>query len=202
MARREIGEIEGLVLREPQRFADERGFFSETYSREALRAAGFDRPFVQDNHSLSRQAGTLRGLHYQVPPAAQDKLVRVVRGALLDIAVDLRDGSPTRGDHAAIVLSAENWLQLLVPAGFAHGFLTLEPDTEVLYKVSAPYSREHDRAILWSDPDLGIEWGIAPDRVILSDKDRAAPRLRDIPAPFPREAAGEAPRETPGEAWP
>jgi dTDP-4-dehydrorhamnose 3,5-epimerase len=184
MALRDIEEIEGLVLVEPKRIEDARGFFSETYNREALRALGFDRPFVQDNHSLSRQAGTLRGLHFQAPPAAQDKLVRVVRGAILDVAVDLREGSPTFRDHAAIALSAANWRQLLVPAGFAHGFLTLEPDTEVLYKVSAPYAREHDRALLWSDPAFGIDWGIDPGSLVLSDKDRAAPTLAEAGTPF------------------
>lgn len=184
MALREIAEIEGLLLVEPRRIEDARGFFSETYNVAALRARGFDRPFVQDNHSLSRQTGTLRGLHFQAPPAAQDKLVRVVRGAILDVAIDLRAGSPTFRDHAKVELSAANWRQLLVPVGFAHGFLTLEPDTEVIYKVSAPYSPEDDRAILWSDPEFGIDWGAGAGEVTLSGRDSRAPAFREVGTPF------------------
>jgi dTDP-4-dehydrorhamnose 3,5-epimerase len=185
MARREPPDIPGLLVVEPKRFGDHRGFFSETYSRARLAEAGFDRAFVQDNHSLSATPGTLRGLHFQTPPAAQDKLVRVVRGAVLDVAVDLRRGSPTYGDHAAVELSAANWRQLLVPVGFAHGFLTLEPDTEVVYKVTEYYSAANDAGLLWSDPDIGIDWsGAPPGGPVLSDKDRAAPGLAGFETPF------------------
>ena len=184
MALRSIQEIEGLVLIEPKRFGDHRGFFSETYNAARLAEKGFSKAFVQDNHSLSAEPGTVRGLHFQSPPSAQDKLVRVVRGAILDIAVDLRRGSPTFGDHVAVELSAANWLQLLVPAGFAHGFVTRAPDTEVLYKVTAYYAPDHDHGILWSDPTLGIDWGLNPAAAHLSDKDRAQPRLADIESPF------------------
>jgi dTDP-4-dehydrorhamnose 3,5-epimerase len=182
MARRDLTEIAGLRLVEPKKFGDHRGFFSETYSRARMADLGFAGEFVQDNHALSGAAGTLRGLHFQSPPFAQDKLVRVVRGAVLDVAVDLRRGSPTFGEHAAVELSVENWRQLLVPAGFAHGYLTLQPMTEVIYKVTAPYAPEHDHGILWSDPELGIDWGTADP--VLSDKDRALPRLAGIASPF------------------
>ena len=169
---------------EPKRFGDHRGFFSEVYSKPALAEAGIDLDFVQDNHSLSGQRGTVRGLHFQQPPFAQDKLIRVVRGRVLDVAVDLRKGSPTYGQHVAVELSAENWKQLLVPVGFAHGFATLESDTEVLYKVTARYAPETDAGIFWSDPDLGIRWGIDPDEALLSEKDRKLPRLADLESPF------------------
>lgn len=182
MARREPRDIAGLILVEPKKFGDHRGFFSETYNRARLAAAGFDAEFIQDNHALSGEAGTLRGVHFQSPPFAQDKLVRVVRGRILDVAVDIRKGSPTFGDHAAVELSAENWRQLLVPAGFGHGYLTLEPGTEVIYKVTAPYAPDNDHGFLWSDPALGIDWGIAAP--ILSDKDRALPVLAAIDSPF------------------
>jgi dTDP-4-dehydrorhamnose 3,5-epimerase len=184
MALRNLSEIEGLLLVEPKKFGDHRGFFSETYHRQRLAEAGFDAEFVQDNHSLSGERGTVRGLHFQSPPFAQDKLVRVVRGAILDVAVDIRAGSPTFGDHAAVELSAANWRQFLVPAGFAHGFVTLEPDTEVVYKVTAYYAPAHDHGILWSDPDLGIAWGIDAGAAQLSDKDRTQPRLAGIASPF------------------
>ena len=174
--------IPELRLIVPDRFADERGFFSETYSRRDLAEGGIEDEFVQDNHSLSAPVGTVRGLHYQLPPFAQAKLVRVTRGAVLDVAVDLRQGSPTFGRHVAATLSAANWNQLFVPAGFAHGFCTLEPDTELVYKVTAHYSREHDRGIRWDDPDLAIDWPVEPAAVVLSDKDRALPRLAEIAA--------------------
>ena len=164
----------------PDRFLDERGFFSETYSRRALAEAGIADEFVQDNHSLSVPAGTLRGLHYQLPPFAQAKLVRVTRGAVLDVAVDLRRGSPTFGRHVAAMLSASAWNQLFVPVGFAHGFCTLEPDTEIVYKVTAPYSREHDRGVRWDDPELAIDWPVGPEAVVLSEKDRALPLLAEV----------------------
>lgn len=184
MALRDLCEIAGLRLVEPKKFGDHRGFFSETYNRRRLAEAGFAAEFVQDNHSFSGAEGVVRGLHFQSPPFAQGKLVRVIRGAILDVAVDIRRGSPTFGDHAAVELSAVNWRQLLVPAGFAHGFVTLEPDTEVLYKVTAYYAPEHDHGILWSDPALGISWPVSPEAAVVSDKDRLQPRLADIASPF------------------
>ncbi len=177
--------IPDVLLLEPRRFGDARGFFSEVWSRQAFAAVGIDADFVQDNHSLSRDAGVVRGLHFQRPPMAQGKLVRVVRGAILDVAVDLRHGSPTHGRHVSAVLSAANGLQMWVPRGFAHGFCTLSPETEVIYKVDAPYDRASDAGISWDDPALGIEWPVAADAAILSDKDREAPRLADIHPPFP-----------------
>jgi dTDP-4-dehydrorhamnose 3,5-epimerase len=176
--------IPDVLLIEPRRFGDERGFFSEVYSRRALAERGLDVEFVQDNHSLSRPVGTVRGLHFQVAPSAQGKLVRVVRGAVLDVAVDIRAGSPSYGRHVSTVLSAGNWRQLWVPRGFAHGFCTLEPDTEVIYKVDAYYDREADRGILWNDPALGIGWPVAAEAAVLSEKDRAAPRLAELPPQF------------------
>ena len=184
MALRDPGEIAGLLLVEPKKFGDHRGFFSETYNRARLAEAGFEADFVQDNHSLSVAPGVVRGLHFQSPPHAQDKLVRVVRGAILDVAVDIRAGSPSFGDHVAVELSAANWRQLLVPAGFAHGFVTLEPDTEVIYKVTAYYAPAHDHGILWCDPALGIAWPVTPEAAVVSDKDRVQPRLADIASPF------------------
>lgn len=168
----------------PSRIEDERGFFSEVWSDQAFTAAGIDLHFVQDNHSHSRQAGVLRGLHFQSPPFAQDKLVRVSRGAVFDVAVDIRTGSATYGQWVAARISASQWNQLLVPKGFAHGFLALEPDTEVQYKVTAPYSREHDLAIRFDDPAIGVEWPMDGKALILSDKDRQAPLLADIDTGF------------------
>lgn len=173
--------IPDVKLITPRIFRDERGFFSETFSARDLAAAGIAASFVQDNHSLSRAKGVVRGLHFQIAPRAQGKLVRVTRGAVLDVAVDIRSGSPTYGRHVATVLSAENWRQLWLPCGFAHGFCTLEPDTEVQYKVTEYYAPECDRGILWNDPALGINWPIAVDSAILSDKDRKHPRLADLP---------------------
>jgi dTDP-4-dehydrorhamnose 3,5-epimerase len=169
-----------VLLIQPERFGDSRGFFSETYSRRTLAEAGITDEFVQDNHSLSAGAGTVRGLHYQLPPFAQAKLVRVTRGSILDVAVDLRQGSPTFGHHVTQPLSADAWNQLFVPVGFAHGFCTLEPDTEVVYKVTAYYSRAHDRGIRWNDPGLDIDWPVDPAKALLSDKDRAHPCLTEI----------------------
>lgn len=163
----------------PKQFRDHRGFFSEVYSRKALRDAGIDADFLQDNHSLSVEKGVLRGLHYQLPPVAQDKLIRVVRGSIVDVAVDIRRNSPTFGKHVAAVVSADNWRQVYIPAGFAHGFVTLEPNTEVLYKVTAPYSPGHERGIRWNDPALGIDWGIPDSEAILSDRDRRHPPLAE-----------------------
>ena len=177
-------EIADCLLVTPDRFGDNRGFFSETYNKAALKDAGLDIEFVQDNQSLSRPKSTVRGLHFQVPPFAQAKLVRVTRGAVLDVAVDIRKGSPTYGNHIAVELSAEAWNQLYIPVGFAHGFCTLEPDTELLYKVSAPYSRDDDRGIAWNDPDLGIEWPVGEDDAVLSEKDAVQPAFADLPAYF------------------
>ena len=163
----------------PKKHGDHRGFFSEVYSTKLLKDAGITMPFVQDNHSLSVEKGVLRGLHYQVGPMAQDKLIRVVRGAILDVAVDVRRGSPTFGRHVTALVSAENWRQIFVPVGFAHGFVTLEPNTEVLYKVSAFYSPQHERGVRWNDPALGIDWGIGEAEAVLSTRDTQHPLLRD-----------------------
>jgi len=168
----------------PDRFGDERGFFSETYNKSEMEKIGVDLEFVQDNHSLSAEVGTLRGLHFQTPPFAQAKLVRVIRGAILDVAVDIRVGSPTFGKHVKLILSAKAGNQILVHAGFAHGFCTLEPDTEVVYKVNAPYSKEHDKGILWSDPALGIEWPQLNCDFTISEKDKCLPRLAELPDCF------------------
>ncbi|MBV8662768.1 MAG: dTDP-4-dehydrorhamnose 3,5-epimerase, partial [Hyphomicrobiales bacterium] len=159
-----------------KKFGDHRGFFSETYNRRAWAEAGIDLEFVQDNHSRSAEVGTIRGLHFQSAPFAQDKLVRVTRGRILDVAVDLRRSSPTFGQHVAVELSQENWRQLLVPIGFAHAFCTLEPDTEVLYKVTNYYSPAHGHGLAFDDPALGIAWPVEAERAILSDKDRRHPR--------------------------
>src|SRR4051812_6133352 len=174
-------EIPAVKVLCPKRHGDHRGFFSEVFNqklfREQLGAAECE--FVQDNHSMSAQKGVLRGLHYQINPAAQCKLVRVVRGAILDVAVDIRRGSPTFGRHVSALLSAENWRQIFVPVGFAHGFVTLEPNTEVIYKVSNYYSPGHERGIRWNDPKLGIDWGITDDVAVLSARDREHPMLAD-----------------------
>lgn len=171
-----------------QRFGDARGWFSETYRADRLVEGGIGAAFVQDNQSFSAPAGTVRGLHFQLAPAAQAKLVRVLAGAILDVAVDLRRASPSFGRHVALRLDAAGGEQLFVPAGFAHGFCTLEPDTMVAYKVDAYYSPEHDRALLWSDPALAIPWPVTPETAILSAKDARAPTLAallaGLPAPF------------------
>ncbi|WP_210528797.1 dTDP-4-dehydrorhamnose 3,5-epimerase [Rubellimicrobium arenae] len=176
--------LPGVKVLTPRRFEDARGWFSETWNRETLRGRGIDLDFVQDNHSLSRPAGTVRGLHFQRPPRAQDKLVRVVAGAILDVAVDARKGSPTYGRWVAEELSAENGRQLLVPIGFLHGFVTLRPDTQVVYKCSDVYAPDCDGAIAWDDPTLAIDWSIDPATAVLSDKDRVAPRFADWDSPF------------------
>jgi dTDP-4-dehydrorhamnose 3,5-epimerase len=176
--------IPDVKILEPERFDDERGFLSETYNRRALAERGIELDFVQDNHSMSRWKGTIRGLHYQSPPFAQDKLVRVIRGSILDVAVDLRRGSPTYGKHVAAVISAIAWNQILIPVGFAHGFCTLETDTEIIYKVTNYYSSEHDRGVLWEDLDLGIEWPVSKLTPVVSPKDRSLPRLCEIVSPF------------------
>jgi dTDP-4-dehydrorhamnose 3,5-epimerase len=172
-------DLKGVWTIRPPRFEDDRGFFSETWNEDAWRDAGLDLRFVQDNHSYSRERGVLRGLHFQLPPFAQDKLVRVTRGSVFDVAVDIRSGSSTFGRWVGLVLSAEEWNQLLVPKGFAHGFVTLVPETEVLYKTTAPYSAAHDRAIRFDDPAIGIDWPLENLTPILSEKDARAPLLRD-----------------------
>lgn len=177
----EIAEVKLLASRIHR---DHRGFFSETYNKAELAKAGVNLDFVQDNQSLSVERGVVRGLHFQVPPFAQDKLVRVVRGAIYDVAVDIRKGSATYGRHVARIISAEDWNQFLVPIGFAHGFCTLEPNTEVIYKVTNYYSPEHDRGLLWNDPDLGIAWPVAENEAVLSDKDRKQPRFLELPDYF------------------
>lgn len=177
-------DLAGVKIIIPRKHGDHRGFFSETYSRRNFEQAGIPLQFVQDNHSRSTETGTIRGLHFQSPPFAQHKLVRVTRGAILDVAVDLRASSPTFGRHVAVELSAENWRQLLVPIGFAHGFCTLERDTEVLYKVTDTYSAEHDLGLAWDDPALGVSWPVEPAKAVLSARDRGHPLLKDLPAIF------------------
>jgi dTDP-4-dehydrorhamnose 3,5-epimerase len=172
--------IEAVKIITPRRFGDARGWFSEVYSKKLFDEVGIGLDFVQDNHSSSRTKGTLRGLHFQTPPFAQDKLVRVTQGRILDVAVDLRRSSPTFGQHVAVELSQENGRQLLVPVGFAHGFCTLEDDTEVLYKVTNYYAPAHDFGLAWDDPELGIAWPVSAGGAILSDKDLTHPRLADL----------------------
>ncbi|WP_417822654.1 dTDP-4-dehydrorhamnose 3,5-epimerase [Thalassospira lucentensis] len=172
-------EIPDVKLLYPKKFGDERGFFSETYNQAIFSEAGIDQLFVQDNHSLSRAVGVLRGLHYQCPPYAQDKLVRVVRGRILDVAVDIRKSSPTFGKWVSAEISADEWNQIFVPKGFAHGFVTIEPDTEVHYKVSASYAPETEKSIMWNDPDLAIKWPINKTAVTLSQKDLQATSFKD-----------------------
>ena len=183
--------LDGLVIVRPKRFGDERGYFSETWSRRAFEAEGLSFDWVQDNHSLSRAPGVLRGLHYQAPPMAQAKLVRCTAGRIWDVGVDIRPGSATYGKWFGLELSAENGAQLLVPAGFLHGFLTLSADAEVQYKVDAFYSPECDGAVAWNDPTLGVDWpldqvegGLPEGRPVLSGKDEAAPQLAQWANPF------------------
>lgn len=177
-------EISDVKILTPKRFGDARGFFSETYNKAALAEHGLDLDFVQDNHSMSQAIGVLRGLHFQTPPFAQDKLVRVVKGRIFDVAVDIRRGSPTFGKWVGAEISAEAWNQILVPVGFAHGFVTLEPDTEVIYKVTAPYAPDHDKGIAWNDPSIAIDWPLNGIEPTLSDKDTKHPALADLPPYF------------------
>ena len=172
-----------LNLLEPIRRVDHRGFFAETYSKRKYSELGIDVEFVQDNHSLSRHVGTVRGLHFQAPPFAQAKLVRCGRGAIFDVAVDIREGSPTYCQWEGYELTAENGDQLYIPVGFAHGFVTLVPDSEIVYKCSDYYARETEGSVLWSDPEIGIDWPTGSDPII-SDKDAAAPLLADLETPF------------------
>ncbi|MDB6181165.1 dTDP-4-dehydrorhamnose 3,5-epimerase [Paracoccus fistulariae] len=174
-------KLPGVLLLTPARHGDARGFFSESWNRKTLRETGVDLPeFVQDNHSLSHKAGTLRGLHYQAPPFAQGKLVRCGRGALFDVAVDARRGSPTYGEWVGVELSYENGQQLWVPPGFLHGFVTKEPDTEIIYKCTAHYDRVSDGGVLWNS--LGIDWGL--DDPVLSEKDEKLPEFENWASPF------------------
>jgi dTDP-4-dehydrorhamnose 3,5-epimerase len=175
--------LAGILMIEPDRFGDHRGFFAETYSRRVYAELGIDVEFVQDNHSLSAAVGTVRGLHFQMPPHAQAKLVRCGRGAIFDVAVDIRKGSPTFGQSVGYELSAENGAQVFVPAGFAHGFMTLQPDSEIIYKCSDYYAPETEGAVRWDDPAIGIDWPLQGD-AILSDKDVVAPILADLDSPF------------------
>ena len=177
----EIAEVKEI---RPVRHRDPRGFFSEIFREELLRQNGIDVPFVQENHSLSVDSGVVRGLHFQTPPMGQAKLVRVGAGSVLDVAVDIRAGSPNYGRHVAVLLTAAEGNQLFVPEGFAHGFCTLEPDTEVFYKVSRYYSPEHDKGLLWNDPVLGIAWPVAEAEALLSNKDRRQPALAELPQHF------------------
>ena len=181
-------ELAGLFLITPRRFGDARGFFAETWSRRVLAEAGITTDFVQDNHSLSVKPGTVRGLHFQSPPHAQAKLVRCGRGRLFDVAVDLRRGSPSYGKWAGVELSAENGVQLYIPAGFGHGFVTREPDTEIVYKCSDYYAPDCDGGIRWNDRDIAVDWGVA-EAAGISDKDAKAPLLADFNSPFVWEGA-------------
>ena len=177
-------EIQDVKLITPARFTDERGYFSETFQRKALQDAGISAHFIQDNQSLSVEKGTVRGLHYQAPHFAQAKLVRVLSGAILDVVVDVRPEAPTYGQWVKAELSAANGVQIFVPRGFLHGFATLEPNTVILYKVDAPYSREHDGAVFWNDPSFGIDWGIGEDKAVVSAKDAMAIRFVEFKSPF------------------
>jgi len=174
-----------VKLLDTRRFGDDRGWFSEIYNESRFHELGIECRFVQDNHSLSRPVGTIRGLHFQVPPRGQDKLVRCIRGRIFDVAVDIRQSSPTYGHWVGVELSAENARQLFIPIGFAHGFMTLEPDTEITYKVSDLYAPAQDGGIAWNDADIGIQWplpsGVSP---LLSAKDEKLPLLRDFVSPF------------------
>jgi len=176
-------KLDGVLIITPRRFGDARGFFAETWNREAFASHGIDLDFVQDNHSMSATPGTLRGLHFQAPPRAQAKLVRCGQGVLFDVAVDIRADSPTYGQWVGADLSAENGRQLLIPAGFAHGFVTRTPNTEICYKCSDTYAPDHEGALAWDDPDLAIDWGLS-GAPTLSDKDTLAPGLRDFKSPF------------------
>jgi len=169
----------------PQRHRDDRGWFSESFNKSRMHEAGITCEFVQDNQSGSKRAGTLRGLHFQFPPAAQAKLVTVLRGKILDVVIDIRNGSPSYGEYVSTELSAAAGQQFYVPTGFAHGFMTLEDDVVVMYKVSNYYSPAHDSGIRWNDPDVAFPWPVAPADVILSDKDRRLPFLKDFVSPFP-----------------
>jgi len=181
--------LPGVVILTPRRFGDERGFFSESWNQRVMADLGLDIDFVQDNHSLSRDIGTVRGLHFQAPPHAQAKLVRCGRGRLFDVAVDIRKGSATFGQWVGVELSFDNGRQLLIPEGFLHGFVTREPDTEIIYKCSDFYAPDADGAVRFDDPELGIDWGLEGITPKLSAKDEAAPLMRDFNSPFTWEDA-------------
>ncbi|MEQ8267735.1 MAG: dTDP-4-dehydrorhamnose 3,5-epimerase [Parvibaculum sp.] len=180
----EATSIPDVKIIRPKRFGDTRGFFSETYNERDFTKAGIDTKFIQDNESLSRSPGTIRGLHYQAPDHAQTKLVRVLSGALFDVAVDIRAGSPTYGRHVSVTLSSDNGDQLFIPKGFAHGFCTLEPNTRIFYKVDAYYSAEHDAGLIWNDPILNIHWPDLVQNATISDKDRLLPSFETFASPF------------------
>lgn len=176
--------LSGVFLLIPQRFLDKRGFFSEAWSQRNLSEAGINVNFLQENHSLSHKIGTLRGLHFQSPPYAQTKLVRCGKGSFFDVVVDIRIGSPTYGQWVGEELSFDNGKQLLIPVGFLHGFVTLEPNTEVIYKCSEYYAPEFEGSVRFDDLDINIDWGIDPESAILSEKDANAPLLKDLNSPF------------------
>jgi len=180
----ETTAIEGIVAITPPRFGDHRGYFSEVFKDAWFRENVADVAFIQDNESLSAQVGTIRGLHFQIPPFAQGKLVRCLAGRIMDVVVDIREGSPSFGKWLSQELSPENGMQLWVPAGFAHGFATLEPNSVISYKVTAPYSPQHDRGIAWNDPEIGIRWPFDERDTVSSDKDKTLPRLADLPSHF------------------
>lgn len=180
----ERAAIPDVLIIRTKKHGDHRGFFSETFKAAALREAGVELDWVQDNHSFSAARGVVRGLHFQRPPKAQAKLLRVTQGAVFDVAVDIRKGSATYGRHVAVELSAENWTQIYVPVGFAHGYCTLTENTEVLYKVSADYAPAEEGGLIWDDPDLGIDWPIRAGEATLSARDREWPRFREFISPF------------------
>jgi dTDP-4-dehydrorhamnose 3,5-epimerase len=177
-------EIRDILLLIPAKHEDQRGFFSETFRADLMVRCGIQSPFVQDNHVFSKQRGVLRGLHFQMPPLSQGKLVRCTRGAILDVAVDIRLNSPTYGNHVAVELSAQNWQQLWIPSGFAHGYITLQDNCEVIYKVTEYYAPEYDRGIAWNDPALKIDWRLPSTDIILSDKDQRQPTLAESKITF------------------
>jgi dTDP-4-dehydrorhamnose 3,5-epimerase len=176
--------IAGVKLLTPPRFSDPRGFFSETWNQARFAEAGIPGPFIQDNHAVSTEVGVLRGLHCQIGANAQGKLVRCVKGAIYDVAVDVREGSPTFGRYVGAEISAENWTQIWVPVGFLHAYCTLTAETEVIYKVTGAYDKQAERGVIWNDPDIAIAWPVSAGEVILSEKDKGLPRLRDLPALF------------------
>ena len=177
----DIPDVKLVTIR---KFEDARGFFSETYNERDWKKAGILETFVQDNHAYSVLKHTVRGLHFQIEPFEQAKLVRVMRGAIFDVAVDIRKSSPHFGKHVTAVISADAWNCIYIPPGFAHGLCTLEPHTEVLYKVNKYYSTEHDKGLLWNDPDVAIDWPVSAEKAILSDRDQRHPRLKDLPHVF------------------